>query len=487
MQTKAILWLLVPLLTLTTVTAQGQTRRQPTTRTEKVARAKWQPVRQTAQVEVIEEGSIVELNSPPMEGEVYLDPLPVHGELACDAIGPAGSCDGIACGQPSCESCCRETPSWRPCLTLCLPQDGWVSFEYLMWWQKGMALPPLVSQDIAGDGTDFGGALGPGSEILYGNQQVLEDSLNGGRLRLGLWLDGCHEWAVQAEFFSTNTITDSFALSSNGNPSTGRPFLDVDGMLERSLLIGSQTPQGDVVDTGNIQIGVESQLEGTGVHFRRKLLTHKGCGDTIFARLPQQYRSQFSGLIGWRWLELDESILIDGTTNSIRTPQDPTTFRVRDQFETRAQFNGIDIGTVYSRQRGCWDLDLQTRLALGISRQTVRIDGSTSFNGDDEVSGGLLALPSNIGIYERDRFAVVPELNAKLGYQLTPQLKATIGYSFIYWSNVVRPGDQISRIVDETQVPSSNGDSTTARFPEFAFNETDYWVQGISFGGEYQW
>ncbi|MEX0824864.1 MAG: BBP7 family outer membrane beta-barrel protein [Pirellulaceae bacterium] len=470
MQTKVILWLFVPLLALDAGVSQAKERRQTPTRNEKVARAQWQPVRQASQVESVRPGRVVELDSHPSDGEVYLDPLPMHGGPACDAIGPDGACDSFGC-----DTCGPRVPDWRPCLTLCLPRDGWASFEYLLWFQNGMNLPPLVSRDIAAD-----------SEVLFGGDQVLEDSLHGGRLQVGVWLDACHEWAVQGEYFSTGTTSTGFSLTSNGNPSVGRPYRDVDGMVERSFLIGSQDGNGNVLDNGNIGIDVRSQLQGAGVNILRKLCGSEGCGDSLFRCLPQNYKSQFAGLIGYRWLELEEDIAIDSTTRTTRTDPDAA-FRVRDFFETRSQFNGLDIGALYTRQRGCWSLDMQTKLALGTSRQTVSIQGITNINEGADLEGGLLGLPSNSGIFKRDRFAVVPELNAKLGYQLTPRLKATVGYTFIYWSNVVRPGDQISRTVDDGQVPALSTPVAAASFPEFAFNEIDYWVQGISFGGDYRW
>src|SRR5204862_492234 len=72
-----------------------------------------------------------------------------------------------------------------------------------------------------------------------------------------------------------------------------------------------------------------------------------------------------------------------------------------------------------------------------------------------EAQGGLLALPSNIGRYSRDRFAVLPEASINLGYQVTPWLRATAGYTFLYCSNVVRPGDQVNLAVNPTQLPSN--------------------------------
>ena len=100
-------------------------------------------------------------------------------------------------------------------------------------------------------------------------------------------------------------------------------------------------------------------------------------------------------------------------------------------------------------------------------------------------AGGLLALPSNIGSYSQNEFAVVPELDLKIGYQMTKQCKLTLGYTAIYWSNVVRPGDQIDLNVHPGQIPPAA--ALNLGRPTFAFDTTDYWVQGLSFGGEYRW
>ena len=99
---------------------------------------------------------------------------------------------------------------------------------------------------------------------------------------------------------------------------------------------------------------------------------------------------------------------------------------------------------------------------------------------------GLLAQTSNIGTYTQNEFAVVPEFDLMIGYQMTEQVKLSIGYTAIYWSNVVRPGDQIDLDVHPDLMPPATG-FTSGTHPTFAFDTTDYWVQGISFGGEYRW
>ena len=99
-------------------------------------------------------------------------------------------------------------------------------------------------------------------------------------------------------------------------------------------------------------------------------------------------------------------------------------------------------------------------------------------------AGGLFAQPTNIGHYTRDVFAVVPEGNVQLGYQLTDRLRATVGYTFFYMSDVVRPGDQIDRTINPALLALPPAAGGPAR-PAFQVRQSDFWAQGIDFGLEF--
>jgi hypothetical protein len=132
-------------------------------------------------------------------------------------------------------------------------------------------------------------------------------------------------------------------------------------------------------------------------------------------------------------------------------------------------------------------------MAVGSVQQDVTIAGETTRSAGDPPSGsgGFLALASNSGEFSRNRFAAIPEMNVTLGYQLSPCWRANVGYTFLYVSNVVRPGDQIDLInadsfdalpvLDSAQFfpPQRLGSS-----PRFNFHDTDMWVQGINIGLE---
>ena len=61
----------------------------------------------------------------------------------------------------------------------------------------------------------------------------------------------------------------------------------------------------------------------------------------------------------------------------------------------------------------------------------------------DERAEGLLAQGVNLGQHSRDQFAVAPEFAVNCEYQVSQCLVVNLGYSFLYWSRVALPGNQI--------------------------------------------
>ena len=184
-------------------------------------------------------------------------------------------------------------------------------------------------------------------------------------------------------------------------------------------------------------------------------------------------------------------------------PNAGSAFLIRDQFNTQNTFNGADLGMKFEFQRNRWSLDLFPRVALGSTHSTVNISGSTRVTdptgleyyplyGGGQSSqpvqnGGLLAQPSNIGTYSQNNFAVVPELDLKVGYQFTTHTRILLGYDCIYWSSVARAGEQIDRSVNGSTLPGSPGPQTGATAPLFSFQQTGFWAQGINVGVDCRW
>jgi hypothetical protein len=364
-----------------------------------------------------------------------------------------------------------------------------VSLEYLGWWQDGMNLPPLVTTSVDQNvpQNQAGVLTSSSTRVLFGGNDVLDDAFDGVRLRFGVWLDRCHNWGVGAEYFQIGRESEGFSGTSTGDPVLARPFFNTQTGLDDAELVAFP----DLV-SGTVGVLAESELTGAGFHVKYLTCCDEGCSKWLFCGCPEHYCSRSETMFGWRYLQLDESVLI--TENLVSTlPGEPGTFDILDRFQTRNQFNGFDMGWLYRSTRGYWTFDTLLRMAIGNTRQTVTINGQTKVNDPNSTpqvqtySGGLLTQTSNIGTYRQDEFTVVPEFNANVGYQLTDHLRATLGYTFIYMSNVVRPGEHISLDLNPDLLPPPADPFTGVLRPGFAFDTTDYWVQGISFGGEYRW
>jgi hypothetical protein len=234
-------------------------------------------------------------------------------------------------------------------------------------------------------------------------------------------------------------------------------------------------------------------------------------------------------LAGFRYAQLDEQLNMssavtdahsDVTTGTlIGVPLFTTlnnfnsTVEREDFFTTHNYFYGGQVGVRGEYDVGRLSLLAGLKLAIGDMHQTVDIAGATSnltsrtvttptfplngFNvplpGARNVSstsrtvapGGLFAQPTNIGSYSRDVFEFSPELDFKIGYQVTSRLRATVGYSFFYFSDVARPGDQVDRVVNSNLLASPPGRGGPA-LPAFQFSGSDYWAQGINLGLEFR-
>lgn len=510
---------------------QSTSGRRSVRQSERLARQSWQPVRSSAKTNVrrVDYHQVESLPAPPptgipapipdpnpsimksnrplvdasaLDGQITFAPLH-DGSVACDALpagecgcgslacggcdspigcdAPCGSCDGSGCS--TCGELCSPN-AWRPCVTLCMPQDGWFSLEYLGWVQDGMNLPPLVttSVDPNVDREDAGVLTNPSTRVLFGGTDVLDDGLNGARLGFGVWLNRSHTWGVGAELFELDRESEGLITSSTGDPILARPFFNTMTGEEDSGLVAYPG-----LLSGSIAAVASSKLSGARFYLRRLRCCNEGCNQLWWCTCPQQYCSRTEAVIGYRYLELEESVVVFESDVS-----STGTLNLFDSFEVRNQFNGLDVGWMYRNTRGFWTFDTQLRLAVGNTRQTVRINGQTTVNDPTDppaqtLTGGFLAQTTNIGTYRQNEFAVVPEFNMNLGYQMTDHLRVMLGYTFIYWSNVVRPGDQISRDINPLLFPPPANPLSGANRPAFAFDTTDYWVQGVNLGLEYRW
>jgi hypothetical protein len=333
--------------------------------------------------------------------------------------------------------------------------------------------------------------------ILFGGNQLGTGTESGARFSVGYWFFDDHALGIEVGGFFLGENRDHFAVSSTGTPIIGIPFnnvlnnppVSVPGETAQAVAFNLPGPLGQL--GGNLDILHKTNFWGAEVNLRTNCLCC--CNGYL------------DFLLGFRELGLDDSLTLseqltvirdrtvtDPTTGAMTTVPAGTTINGQDKFSTTNRFYGVQVGLDGEWQFwDRWSLGARAKVGIGPTQQTVDIQGSRVINVPGAAPmvsyGNLFSQPSNIGRYTRDMFSVVPEVGVTLGYQLTDHIRATAGYNFLYWNNVVRAGGQINRNVNAAFTGNPQPGSATPNQPAFSFNNTDTWAQGASLGLEFRW
>jgi hypothetical protein len=358
------------------------------------------------------------------------------------------------------------------------PEHWWIEGDYLLWWFKENRFPPLVT---TGPPTS-GGVIGqPGTSVLVGDNSLDRSQRSGGRLTLGGWTTEYQGFGLEGSFFYMESVNRSFNGGATGAPNSAvlaRPFFNVLTGREDAITVAFPGAFSGTLTGGNTGVQCDSgRLFGAEVNF----IVNLCCKPT----------GRIDLLLGYRYLSLDDRFGI--SENSVAAADVPVIggriTSVLDRIDASNRYNGGQVGL-----RGewrCWDRLIAkgfAKVAFGATDETVGIFGATTSIAPGAVPmffpGGFLALPSNIGSTTNEQFAIVPEVGLSLSYQVLDNLRLTAGYSFLYWSNVVRSGDQVNRNINVLEVPSLTGTASPVLRGGPAIRCTDFWAHGISAGLE---
>lgn len=352
----------------------------------------------------------------------------------------------------------------------------WIEAEYLNWRIKESNLPPLVQIRIQSVPIRTYANLLGGGEVDPGNS-------GGGRLTAGMWLNKERTVGLEASYFYLGPRSVNQSAGGNGdcvnpcvisNPVIIRPYTTV-VPVNALYLISSPFHV-----RGNVTYSLASHLQGAE-----------------FNVLYEPGKRSFRGLrllAGFRFLDVKERLTIIDThfhSGANILGMRDAFFLVTDEFTGRNRFYGGQGGVEKEFSLGKLRLELSGKVALGGVRQLVNISGSTfrAFRTvRDTRLGGFLALNTNIGRYERTRLALLPEAKASIGYQFTGNLQAFVGYDFLYISRVARPVEQIDLNINWHNVPYIRVIEGPVIFagepslPEFRFNDSPFWAQGLTVG-----
>ncbi len=348
----------------------------------------------------------------------------------------------------------------------------WVRGEYLHWSLDGADLPPLVTTSPAGTAPQNTGVLGSaGTDTLFGGDSVNDGYRPGGRISIGFWESPIQCVGYEASYLGIARDDENFRAGSSSTPLLARPVFDTGLAAEVSMLVAHP----DFL-TGSIAVKNSSELQSFDL-LRRQMLSASAC-------------HRLDLLFGYRHGRLDEFVRVDQSSR-YTAPQGQiitgTTVELFDRFETENRFNGAQIGLNLQQHNACWTLDSIAKIAVGLNRTEVKIDGLTTNTvpggGSATFAGGLLAQTTNIGDFELSDFIVVPEVGITLRGRLNRCTEVSLGYGAMYWSQVARAADQIDRRVSQFPPEPPSG----TRNPEFRFATDGFFTHGLNAGLQFQY
>lgn len=382
-------------------------------------------------------------------------------------------------------------------------QDGPAVYgraEALRWRVQDSPVPaPLLTFTEGSANGTFGEA---GTHVLLGNKDYSFGVQPGGRFTLGGWLDST--FAVEASFFylESASLTQWFG-DPNGGSRFGLPYFNPSTQAQAVRVIsgqGSSTPSQSIFIPELEQFITipGTSLPGQSALVRFDLQTELvGADANGFAVVGQLGPFRADVLAGFRYLRLKENLLLQ--SSSLQTPAIPgEQFTMTDSFATTNTFFGGQAGFRAAYDDGLIYVEVLGKVAAGTMFQEVDVAGALRTNsftpgktGQSEIfPGGMYAQRSNIGHGSESRFAVLSEVQANAGVQFTTFFRAFVGYSFLYATSVVRPGNQIDPAINPNPSEailfsaSPTGIGTGLAAPSRTMTSSSFWAQGVSLGFE---
>jgi hypothetical protein len=291
---------------------------------------------------------------------------------------------------------------------------------------------------------------------------------------------------------------------STGDPILARPFFNVQTNAQGSELVAYP---GQV--EGSVAVGTGSSFWSPGVSLSYNICSGEcggcggcggcdscggpscdsssgGCADACC--VPLLYCCRTDLIAGLRYYNYSDFVDVNENLRSTAAPTNGTTYVIHDNFNAKNEFYGGELGLRTKIYRGRWSFAILTKMAIGNTHETVNINGQTVITptaGSSAVYNyGILASGTNSGIYQRDDFTIIPELNLELGYQLTQHWRMYVGYDILYWACVAKAADQIDLNADPRNfAPAQSG---ALPFPAYPGRLSSFWAQGINIGGEFR-
>lgn len=365
-------------------------------------------------------------------------------DIGCDS----GGCGGFdsACDSMGCDGCgaCRRGADW------------FGSVEVLLMFRAGDRLPALVTSGPGTDATTDGRLDQLDTNVLYGQEKILEEMTTGGRLTIGRWLDGYKDRSLVGRVWLGGEESDGGSFSQS---SLARPFVGFDVNPEGAPNVLQVAFPGESI--GQINVSADTNVYGADLSIRQ--LWYKRFGGTVDL------------LYGYQYVGLDESLSITSRSTS-QTTIDPfrpfgSMISTRDSFEIENDFHGGQVGIATNYREGCWSFSSLAKIGFGA------IERKATLTGAEGTTEGLLVQPRNAGTHRDRTFGWSPELDFTFGWQKYPAFDVTFGYNLVVLTDAL----QLSGVTDLGVNVNADGPAR----PTSQFRYDTFYVHGLHFGLSY--
>jgi hypothetical protein len=316
---------------------------------------------------------------------------------------------------------------------------GWIDFDYLLFFPEEHHLPANL-------------ATGPNGTVVGTSANV--GSPPGFQIDTGLWLDSDQSVGCEA-------LVDVMFRGSTTTPLAPGDTLNTNGGANVFTLAGT----GGTFTAWSQFNNVESNL-----------LLRLACNNTF----------QLYGLGGPRLMTLREADTFDYMLGGFGI----SSANFEDEFNTTNIFVGGQLGALLKADFGCrFSADVAAKCGLGWNAASVDVLGSNNTPIAIPGTGGALTgantqvftNDANMGYRDANYFSVVPELQANLNFQVTERIQLRLGYSALWWTSSLRPGDQIN-----PSLAPIAGIGGTHTAPTLPFVTETFSLQAINFGGTWK-
>jgi hypothetical protein len=339
---------------------------------------------------------------------------------------------------------------------------GWADFDTLLWWGRGLTNSPVIvggnSPTVIPTVPLLGGANNP-----IGNEMTV-----GLRANLGFWLDDCQNYGIGGRVWGLLSNGTEHVFPAGGN-STGIAFFNT-SLNQPDVYLVNLDRGIFGANTGTISVLSDLDVVSTDIYGRARLIGDRNnrtdlIGGYTFLRLDSMYQLKSSILDGW----------------TDAPPPVGTVTSITDTFATKNEFNGGNIGLLTNTSRGRVGFSFLGKVALGNMSSTSIISGNYNQvppppSAPDVQNRGLFAQSSNIGTLSRNQFTFIPEVNARLMYQIG-RAQLGVGYSIIVLPEVAMGASQVNTNVDALGIISPPIVAPTPKF-----NTEAYVLQGLDLG-----